>query len=299
MSTRGTAARTPSYDVTAARGAPPRRLSPSFATLVRLEISRTFRLKRPWVGLGVIALVPVLLTLSLELSSDRPGPGEGPEFLFESLRNGLFIPFVALDVIDAVLLPAVVSLVAADAIAGETASGTLRALLARPVTRTSVLLSKWVLSLFYAVLCVAVLTLTGLLVGIAVFGIRDVQTFVYGLVTVERGLGALGLAAIFTVACMLGVIGLALTVSSFTASPIGAFFGTVAIVVVQDILRILPSFESIQPALLPAHFNTWTKIVGEPPDYEGYLRGFVVPLLYAAAGLAVAWWRFRRRDVLA
>lgn len=291
--------RQPTYDVTLARGAPPPRQSPSFPTLVRLEVSRAFRLKRPWVGLGVLALIPVLLTLSLKLTSSPPGQGDGPPFLFESLRNGLFIPFVTLEVIIATLLPAVVALVAADTLAGETASGTLRALLARPVTRTSVMLSKWVLSAIYAGLSVAVLALVGLGVGIAVFGIRDTNTFLYGVVTVERGLGALALSYLFAFACMLGVVGIALTVSTVTASPIGAFFATLAIVVVQNIVRILPSFDDVQPALITAHFRTWTKILRDSPDYEGYARGFVVPLLYAAVGLLIAWWRFRRRDVLA
>jgi ABC-2 type transport system permease protein len=291
--------RQPAYDVTRARGEPPRRLSPSFPTLVRLEVSRAFRLKRPWIGLGVLALIPTLLTLSLELTSSPPEQGDGPPFLFESLRNGLFVPFVTLEVIIGTLLPAVVALVAADTLAGETASGTLRALLARPVTRTAVMLSKWVLSAIYAALSVAVLAVVGLAVGIAVFGIRDSDTFLYGLVTVERGLGALALSYLFALACMLGVVGIALTISTLTASPIGAFFTTLAVVVVQNIVRLLPSFDDIQPALLTAHFRTWTKLLREDPDYDGFARGFVVPLLYAGVGLLIAWWRFRRRDVLA
>jgi ABC-2 type transport system permease protein len=291
--------RQPAYDVTRARGVPPRRRSPRFTTLVRLEVSRAFRLKRPWVGLGVLALIPVLLTLSLELTSSPPQRGEGPPFLFESLRNGLFVPFVTLEVIIATLLPAVVALVAADTLAGETASGTLRALLARPVSRTSVLLAKWVLAAIYAALGVGVLALAALGIGTAVFGIRDTYTLLYGLVTVERGLGALALAYLFALVCMLGVVGIALTISTVTASPIGAFFATLAVIVVQNIVRILPSFDAIQPALITAHFRTWTRLLQADPDYAGYARGFVVPLLYAGAGLAVAWWRFRRRDILA
>ena len=201
----------PTYDVRAARGAPPARPSPTFRTLVRLEVSRTFRLKRPWIGLAVLALIPVLITLSLDLRSRKPGLGDGPPFIFESLANGLFIPFVTLEILIDILLPAVVALVAADALAGETASGTLRALLARPVTRTSVLLSKWVLSGIYAALGLLVMAVVSLAVGGLVFGIRDVNTVVYGLVTVERGLGALGLAYLFAFVCMLGVIGIALT----------------------------------------------------------------------------------------
>jgi ABC-2 type transport system permease protein len=289
----------PTYDVRAARGAPPDRPSPRFRTLVRLELSRTFRLKRPWIGLAVLGLIPVLITLSLDLRSRKPGQGDGPPFLFESLANGLFIPFATLEILIDILLPAVVALVAADALAGETASGTLRALLARPVTRTSVLLSKWVLSGIYAALGLLVMALTALAIGGLVFGIRDVNTVLYGVVTVQHGLGALGLAYLFGLVCMLGVIGIALTVSTLTGSPIGAFFGTVAVIAVENILKVLPSFEPIQPALITGHFATWRKVVQEPPDYEAYLRGLIVPSLYAVVGLAIAWWMFRRRDVLA
>ena len=52
------------------------------------------------------------------------------------LNNGVLFPAAALALILPVFLPVAVAVVAGDAIAGEASAGTLRYLLARPVSRS-------------------------------------------------------------------------------------------------------------------------------------------------------------------
>ncbi|MCL6445943.1 MAG: ABC transporter permease, partial [Alicyclobacillus sp.] len=75
-----------------------------------------------------------------------------------------------LDFISALFLPLLVVILVADMMAGETTSGTIKLLLVRPVSRTQILLGKWLVSCFAGVLATFAVMAGVTLAGIAVFG---------------------------------------------------------------------------------------------------------------------------------
>jgi len=90
----------------------------------------------------MLAGLPTLVAVILEVTGVGPRPGQGPAFLSQVLNNGALFPAAALALIIPVFLPIAVSVVSGDAIAGEAESGTLRYLLTRPVGRTRLLFVK-------------------------------------------------------------------------------------------------------------------------------------------------------------
>ena len=113
-------------------GSPPRaRVSTRF---LRSELKIIFGRRRNIAGLGVLAAVPVILAVSVRLSS--PGQGGGPNFISAITGNGLFVAFAALALELPLFLPLAVSAISGDSVAGEANLGTLRYLLAIPAGRT-------------------------------------------------------------------------------------------------------------------------------------------------------------------
>ena len=85
-----------------------------------------------------------------------PRPGQGPAFLSAVLANGSLFPVAALAIVLPLFLPVAVAVIAGDSIAGEAQGGTLRYLLARPVSRTRLLVAKLVASSRSSVVAVVV-----------------------------------------------------------------------------------------------------------------------------------------------
>jgi ABC-2 type transport system permease protein len=126
---------------------PPRaRMSTRF---LRSELKIIFGRRRNIAGLGVLAAVPVILAVSVRLSSGSQGGG--PDFIIGITGNGLFVAFAALALELPLFLPLAVSAISGDSVAGEANLGTLRYLLAIPAGRTRLLVIKYAAIVIFAV----------------------------------------------------------------------------------------------------------------------------------------------------
>ena len=103
--------------------------------LLRSELRWVLRRPRTQVTLGLLALVPVLIGIGIVVT-DSPAGG----LLTQIAGNGLVLPVAALSISLPLLLPLAVTMAAADALAGESAHGTLRGLLLAPVSRPRLVL---------------------------------------------------------------------------------------------------------------------------------------------------------------
>ena len=131
------------------------------------------RRPRTLVMLGLFALIPVLIAIGVTVADRRAGPGRG--LIGAVAGNGLVLPIAAMTVALALLLPLAVAMAAADAIAGEAASGTLRGLLLAPVGRLRLVGMKAFGVLVVAVAAVLALAVVGVLAGLLVVGGADGQ----------------------------------------------------------------------------------------------------------------------------
>ncbi|HEY6813473.1 MAG TPA: ABC transporter permease [Propionibacteriaceae bacterium] len=279
-------------EVLLVRNPPRARVSTRF---LRSELKIIFGRRRNIAGLGVLAVVPVILAISVRLSS--PSGDGGVDIISGITGNGLFVAFAALALELPLFLPLAVSAISGDSVAGEANLGTLRYLLAIPAGRTRLLLIKYAAIVIFALVATLIVALVGTIMGLALFGGGD-MTLLSGTQTSMAGgvwrllLSSFYLAAQFSA---LGAIGL--FVSTLTEQPLGA---TIAILLVDVLMFILDSISQLDwlhPWLLTHWWTAFGDLLRDPIATESIQRGLITALVYAGVFWLAAWIRLSTKDI--
>ena len=242
-------------------GNPPRtRVSTRF---LRSELKIIFGRRRNIAGLGVLAVVPVILAISVRLSSPN---GEG-----------------GVDII--------------SGITGEANLGTLRYLLAVPAGRTRLLLIKYTAIVIFALVATLIVALVGTIMGLALFGGGDMTLLSGTQTSMADGVWRLLLSSFYLAAqfSALGAIGL--FVSTLTEQPLGA---TIAIVLVDVLMFILDSISQLDwlhPWLLTHWWTAFADLLRDPMATESIQRGLITAVVYAGVFWLAAWARLSTKDI--
>jgi ABC-2 type transport system permease protein len=272
---------------------PPRsRVSTRF---LRSELKIIFGRRRNLAGMGVLAVVPVILAVAVWVSA--PGQGDGPPFVSAITGNGLFVAFAALALELPLFLPLAVSAISGDAVAGEANLGTLRYLLAIPAGRTRLLVIKYAAIVIFALAATFLVAIVGAIMGLALFGGGEMTLLSGTQTSLADGVWRLILSSLYLAAqfSALGAIGL--FVSTLTEQPIGA---TIAIVLVNVFMFILDSISQLawlHPWLLTHWWTAFADLLRDPIATESMERGLITALVYASVFWLAAWARLSTKDI--
>jgi ABC-2 type transport system permease protein len=274
------------------RNAPRARVSTRF---LRSELKIIFGRRRNLAGMGVLAVVPVILAVAVRVSA--PGQGDGPPFVSAITGNGLFVAFAALALELPLFLPLAVSAISGDTVAGEANLGTLRYLLAIPAGRTRLLVIKYAAIVIFALAATFVVAIVGAIMGLALFGGGDMTLLSGTQTSLGDGMWRLVLSSLYLAAqfSALGAIGL--FVSTLTEQPIGA---TIAIVLVNVFMFILDSISQLawlHPWLLTHWWTAFADLLRDPIATESMERGLITALVYASVFWLAAWARLSTKDI--
>jgi ABC-2 type transport system permease protein len=262
---------------------------------LRSELKIIFGRRRNIAGMGVLAALPVILAVSIRLSSS--GQGGGPEFISGIAGNGLFVAFAALALELPLFLPLAVSAISGDSVAGEANLGTLRYLLAIPAGRTRLLVIKYLAIVIFAFAATFLVALVGTIMGLALFGGGDMTLLSGAQTSMADGVWRLVLSSLYLAAqfSALGAIGL--FVSTLTEQPIGA---TIAIVLVNVLMFILDSIvqlDWLHPWLLTHWWTAFGDLLRDPIATESIQRGLITAVVYAGTFWLAAWARLSTKDI--
>jgi len=274
-------------------GNPPRaRVSTRF---LRSELKIIFGRRRNIAGLGVLAVVPVILAVSVRVSA--PGQGGGPDFISMITGNGLFVAFGALALELPLFLPLAVSAISGDSVAGEANLGTLRYLLAIPAGRTRLLVIKYAAIVIFALAATVLVALVGSIMGLALFGGGDMTLLSGTQASLGDGVWRLGLSSLYLAAqfSALGAIGL--FVSTLTEQPIGATIAIVLVNVMMFILDSISQLDWLHPWLLTHWWTAFGDLLRDPMATESIQRGLITALVYASVFWLAAWARLSTKDI--
>ena len=272
---------------------PPRaRVSTRF---LRSELKIIFGRRRNIAGLGVLAAVPVILAVSVRLSSGSQGGG--PDFIIGITGNGLFVAFAALALELPLFLPLAVSAISGDSVAGEANLGTLRYLLAIPAGRTRLLVIKYAAIVIFAVAATFLVALIGSIMGLALFGGGDMTLLSGTQTSLADGLWRLVLSSLYLAAqfSALGAIGL--FVSTLTEQPIGATIAIVLVNVLMFVLDSIAQLDWLHPWLLTHWWTSFADLLRDPIATESIQRGLITALVYAGIFWVAAWARLSTKDI--
>ena len=259
------------------------------------ELRLIFGRRRNLAGLGVLAVVPVIMAVVVKMS--QPESGGGPDFLSSITDNGLFVALAALGVELGLFLPLAVGTIAGDSVAGEANIGTLRYLLTVPVARARLLGVKYAAIVVFAVAATLTVSVTGMVMGLLLFGGGD-MTLLSG---TQIGFGdglvrVLGATAYLSVCfASLGAVGL--FVSSLTEQPIGATIAVVIFSTASFILDSIPQVSWLHPFLITHHWLAFGDLFRSPVAWGEITTGLYVAGAYAAVFWLAAWARFAAKDI--
>jgi ABC-2 type transport system permease protein len=262
---------------------------------LRSELKIIFGRRRNIAGLGVLAAVPVILAVSIRLSSS--GQTGEPNFIGAITGNGLFVAFAALALELPLFLPLAVSAISGDSIAGEANLGTLRYLLAIPAGRTRLLVIKYIAIVIFALIATLIVALVGVILGLSLFGGGDMTLLSGTQTSMVDGVWRLLLSSLYLAAqfSALGAIGL--FISTLTEQPIGATIAVLLVNVLMFILDQISQLDWLHPWLLIHWWTAFGDLVRDPIATESIQRGLVTAAIYAGVFWLAAWARLSTKDI--
>ena len=275
--------------------------------LIKIELFKIFKKPRTYIAFAAIAAIIFLIQLALYVDGKTY-----LSFVMQSLEstfdingtilNGYFICYFILQTL-LVHVPLLIALVAGDIVAGEANMGTLRLLLTKPVSRTGLMLGKFIAVAIYTLLLLIFMAVLSLVVSIFVFGTGDLIILKSNMVVVLdntdvlwRYFAAFGFAAL----AMITVASLAFLLSIFAENSIGPIVSTMSIIILLTILTTMdiPFFNAIKPFLFTNHMLNWKGFFENPVDYREVLKSASVLLLHITFFVSLAIVIFRKKDIL-
>ena len=269
--------------------------------MIRVELVKMVRRPRTWVTILLLNALPTLVAVLLAVTDIGPQPGQGPAFLSAVLTDGRLFPLAALAIVLPLFMPVAVAVVAGDAVAGEAQAGTLRYVLTRPVGRTRLLVAKLVSVLAFVLLAVVVVAAVGFVVGKLLLGGGDAARLVTGIsgsgLTSTQLVQRTLMSIVYVSLSMLSVAAIALLLSTFTDTPLGAALGALAFLIASTLLLTLDAAAALQPYLPTRYWLSFVDLFRDPILWRDIERGVLLQGVYVAVFLGAAWANFTTKDI--
>ncbi|MBU1298545.1 MAG: ABC transporter permease [Bacteroidetes bacterium] len=274
--------------------------------ILALESYKIFKKWRTYIGFITLAVVIPLIILAFKLEGgnfvNNATRNLQRDFIFVgNLLNAWFIAHLIMNSLF-VHIPFLITLVAGDMLAGEATAGTYRILLTRPISRTKILIIKYIATIFYTTMLVGFLAMLSIGLGSIFFGYGD-------LLVIDREMLILpgneiwwrfAVAYIGALCGMWVVASVAFFFSSFVENAIGPIIGTMAVLIIFLIVSELPVefFEPVKPYLFTSYFAVWRKAFEDPINWTQIINWIAYLLAYCAGLFLLTLYYFRRKDVL-
>lgn len=261
----------------------------------RAETRRQLGRRRTLWSFGLLLALPVVLVGAFSLGDGTTGGGRYVDLAQGGSANfAVFTLFAASDF----LLVILAALFAGDAVPAEASWSSLRYLLIAPVTRARLLTSKLVVAVGSTTLATVALPLWSLLVGGIAYGWADYTSPGGTGLTWPEFAPRFALAVVVVAVTLLQVVGIALLIGTVNDAPLGAVGGAVLVTIVASILDTIEELGDLRHAL-PMHYSrAWVRALSPDVAWTDINRGLLWSLLYFVGTVAVAYWIFRRKDVL-
>jgi ABC-2 type transport system permease protein len=275
----------------------PRRAVRLSTRFFRSELRLIFGRRRNQAGLVILAAVPVFIAIAVKLSSPHNDRGEGPSFLSSITDNGLFVALTALTIEMGLFLPLAVAAISADSVAGEANTGTLRYLLTVPVRRTRLLAVKYLSIVVFSLVACLVVTVTGVVVGLALFGGGSMTSLSGSQIGFATGMVRVLLATAYLAVGIASLGAVGLFISTMTEQPIGATIAVVIFSTSSFILDSIPQVSWLHPYLITHHWTAFGDLFRSPIAWTGMQHGLYLAVAYVVIFGLAAWARFDGKDI--
>ncbi|MBC2876245.1 MULTISPECIES: ABC transporter permease [Streptomyces] len=265
---------------------------------LRVEAARQLRRRRTLVVGGVLAVLPFVLIAAFAIGG-RPGGRDGRVTLMDTATaSGVNFAATALFVSAGFLLVVPVALFCGDTVASEAGWSSLRYLLAAPVPRTRLLVSKLAVALGFSAAAILLLPLVALAAGSAAYGWGPLRIPTGGTLPADTAVARLAAVVLYVFVSQLVTAALAFWLSTVTDAPLGAVGGAMGLTVLGNVLDAVTALGHWRD-LLPAHWQyAWADVLQPHAEWGGVIKGTAVSVAYALVLFALAFRHFREKDVV-
>lgn len=271
---------------------------------LRSELWKLFGKKRTYIGFGAFLLAQNAMLLTFRFTrwqNDVQRMLEGNGYVAMEYVSALTVAVIMLIPQILLLMPLYASLVGGDLVAKEAEDGTLRMILSRPISRSRLLLAKWVAGVIFAAVLVLSLGLTALLFARIWFPWKGMFVFAPGMVFnvlgAEEGLRLYILSHVFMTLNASVIVSLAFMFSCFNMKPAAATILALSFLFLNLVMESIPFFDRYEEWFLPYHFRLWLYVFVDPFPWERVVGSLAVLLAFAVTTFLVGAAAFHSRDI--
>ena len=261
---------------------------------------------RSYLGIGALTLLIFVILFAMK--------ADGKSFIsfvtasFEqtlsfngNILNGNLIAFIILQML-IIHIPLLVALVTGDLISGEAAMGTVRMLASKPISRTNIVLSKFIAGAVYTLVITLWLGFLALVVARWIFGTGDIIVLNSdGLVILKESdvMWRYGLAFLVAFLSLLTISTLSICLSAFAENSIGPIVSTMAIIILFTIIGSLDVtvFDNIKPYLFTTHMASWRSFFEDPIPTAKIIESVIILLVHNVILVSIAIIKFNKKDI--
>ncbi|MEI6059300.1 MAG: ABC transporter permease subunit [Bacteroidota bacterium] len=219
-----------------------------------------------------------------------------------NVLNGNLMAFIVLQTL-IIQVPLLVALVTGDLVSGEAAMGSLRMLATKPISRSSLLLSKFFAGNIYTLIILVWLGVMAIGFGRLIFGSGDLMILKSeGLVILQSKDVLWRFFSGFLIAylALVTIATLSITLSCFTDNSIGPIVTTMAIIILFTIIGTMdvPVFDHIRPYLFTTHMAAWRSFFDDPIPRREIIHSVTILLVHIFSLLGIALYKFNSKDIL-
>jgi ABC-2 type transport system permease protein len=230
------------------------------------------------------------------------------KYTYESKNyfNGLTFALYSLMFAFNLLIPIFVTTTAAGQIAGEKRCGTLRMICTRPVSRVSILLSKFVTVAVHTYLLMAFFIGLNLLVGLWLVGSGNLELYPGALNLVDEpgkilrdeALWRFAYASFSGAWALLVIAAIAILFSVLFEAPVTATVATLALYLTLYIVGRLEFFEHLRPYFFTTDMDFWRDVLKPTIPWRSFYHYGSICGAYIFGILAAAVMIFDRKDIM-
>ena len=261
---------------------------------------------RSYIGIGALTLLICIILFAMK--------ADGSSFIsfvtssFEqtlsfngTILNGNLIAFIILQML-IVHIPLLVALVTGDLISGEAAMGTVRMLATKPISRTKIVISKFIAGAVYTFILTLWLIFLSLFVSKFIFGSGDLIALnSEGLVILKEQdiLWRYGLSFIVAFLSLLTVSSVSICFSAFAENSIGPIVSTMAVIILFTIIGSMEVsvFQNIKPFLFTTHMASWRSFFEDPVPYSKIFNSIIILVVHNILLVSIAVIKFNKKDI--
>ncbi len=286
--------------------------------LLQIELYKIFHRPRTYIAFVAVAVLITIMQFGLKVDGQ-----EYADFMLQSvgnfdvqgkLLNGYMVCYIVLQLM-LVHVPLLVTLISADLISGEANIGTLRLLMAKPYSRTSIVLSKFFAVCIYTLLLLIWVAFLALFVSMLIFGTSDLflmKNEYIVLIRQDDVFWRYGCAFCFAFVALITVASVGFFLSAFAENSIGPIVTTMSVIILFTVLGTLnlPVFQAISPYLFTTHMVTWKEffdekvnanneaLAGTLQNLPHIIHSVIILVIYIIVLVSATVWVMKKKDIL-